>query len=276
MMETSVSIKSSLFLDTVLCQRNCDPPVSRRKWQETDLIAPGAVQITEQAPVVVDHAIQNMELCHFTAHRWSSQRHTRGTGPSSSLGPSATCPPSTLLAALVHSGPDSPWRGRTERSAQRGIKRNHRPAQQRFCALWQMGYAEAVCQQKDLEGEEKKNSTCLLACKGITALEQCSSKGWWSFFLFPGLKVPLASACSASRWVVYAPFASAAAPGGEFSPNHWASGCNAGRSKWRAAPLSLSLSLSFSPFLYSTDSLSPSQDSKLEKVPVDQSHLQSF
>lgn len=114
---TSVCVKSSLFLQTlffacgiVILLRPDFPGILR----ETDLIAPGAVQITEQAPVVVDHAIQNVGLCHFTAHRRPSRQHQTGRGSCSSpaWGPSSTCPPprahcrlpSSTAAQTLHEG----------------------------------------------------------------------------------------------------------------------------------------------------------------------------
>lgn len=34
--------------------------------ENTDLIAPGAVQIADQTPVVVNHTIKNFKMSHFT------------------------------------------------------------------------------------------------------------------------------------------------------------------------------------------------------------------
>lgn len=36
-----------------------------KKITQTDLIAPGAVQIADQAPVVVNHAVENFKMSHF-------------------------------------------------------------------------------------------------------------------------------------------------------------------------------------------------------------------
>lgn len=104
----SSSRPCSLPCGTVILLRPDFPGIPR----ETDLIAPGAVQITEQAPVVVDHAIQNRELCHFTARRRPSRPHRTGRGscPSPARGPSSTCPrahcrlPSATAAQTLHEG----------------------------------------------------------------------------------------------------------------------------------------------------------------------------